>query len=165
MHKLRYLQAGVDFYNSIGSAELIQLLKEMNQDKKQLQSQNINQMEEAKRQEYEERFLGIIETTLTNYYEENPNMPRKYVPDYIKTMERLQANKEDHLRFLEDFSIPFDNNAAELQARSVKSKKKISGQSNNITTANHFAAIQTINQTCILQKKNTLQTIEDILNG
>ena len=92
-------------------------------------------------------------------------MARKYVPTYIKTMERLKVYKDEHLRFIVDFNVDFDNNAAERQARALKTKKKVSGQSNTITTANYFTAILTINQTCILQNKNTLETIEDILNG
>ena len=164
-HILRYLKAGVDFYGNLGCVKLIQLFREMNNHKKKLISEGIAQMKEAEIKEYEERYLAIINETVTNYYEENPNMARKYVPTYIKTMERLKVYKEEHLRFIVDFNVDFDNNAAERQARAVKTKKKVSGQSNTIMTANYYAAIHTINQTCILQNKNTLQTIEDILNG
>lgn len=61
--------------------------------------------------------------------------------------------------------MPFDNNAAERQMRIVKGKKKISGQSTSIETANYFASILTIMQTCKLQDKNTLEKIEDILRN
>lgn len=163
VHILRYLRAGIDFYGSVECAQLMQLMIEMNHTKKELLAKGILQMEDAKKREYEDRYLEIIDKTICSYNEKNPTMPKKYVPDYIKTMKRMREYKEDHLRFIEDFSVPFDNNTAERQARSVKAKKKISGQSNNLRTANYFAAIQTFNQTCILQNRNTLETIEDIL--
>jgi len=164
VHILRYLQSGIDFDESIGCIKLKKLLIEMNDYKKELQKRGIYKIEVLKFKEYERRYLEIIEETLKKYYSENPNVARKYVPDYIKTMERLKVYKEDHLRFMVDFNIPFSNNRAEQQIRSIKTKKKVSGQSDSITTANYYAAIQTVNQTCTLQNLNTLQTIEDILN-
>lgn len=164
-HILRYLRAGLVFDENLGCAKLMDLFKQMNAHKKRLLEEGITKMEDAKRKGYEERYLRIIEDTLREYYEKYPNIKRKYVPNYIKTMERLKVYKREHLRFIEDFTVPFENNRAELQMRPTKTKKKVSGQSINITTANYFAAIHTINQTCILQNQNTLQMIEDILNG
>lgn len=75
------------------------------------------------------------------------------------------SEKKDYLLFIRNFNMPFDNNAAKRQMRIVKGKKKISGQSISIETANKLATILTIMQTCILQDKNTLETIEDIIRN
>lgn len=165
VHILRYLRSGIDFYDSIECAEMVSLLVEMNQRKKELARIGKTEMEKVEVIRYEERFMEIIKRTTERYYENNPNIARKYVPEYIKTMERLEKFKKEHLYFIKDFNAPFENNRAERQARSVKAKKKVSGQSKNIATANTFAAIQTVNQTCVLRDMNTLETIEDILNG
>ena len=68
-------------------------------------------------------------------------------------MKRMVEYKEEHLRFIKDFTVPSDNNIAERQMRPTKAKKKISGQSLSLETANYFAAIHTVVQTCSLQKK------------
>lgn len=164
-HILRYLKSGVDFDESTDCAKLLSLLQQMNRHKKKLIAKGEGEIPEEEYQKYKKEYIEIIDTTLTKFNEQNPNIDKKYIPDYIRTMKRMKVYVEEHLRFLRDFKVPFDNNRAELQMRPTKTKKKVSGQSITIETANYFCAIHTINQTCILQNKNTLKTIEDILNN
>ncbi|MCR0514307.1 IS66 family transposase, partial [[Clostridium] innocuum] len=91
---------------------------------------------------YEERYMEILNDELEKYASEHPKkVAAKYVPGYIKLMKRM------------------------VQMRPTKAKKKISGQSLSLETANYFAAIHTVVQTCSLQKKNTLEEIKAILQS
>ena len=64
-----------------------------------------------------------------------------------------------------DFSVPFDNNEAERQARICKIFKKISGQCATLETGKHKMAMLSVLQTATKQKQNTLETHENILNS
>ena len=163
VHILRYLQKGIDIYASAGCLLLKELFKEIYKRKQELIEAGENQMAKSEIEEYEKRYLEIIENTLKSYELENPEAKTKYQPDYIPTMKRLKKFINEHLMFIKSFDAPFHNNAAETMLRQAKAKKKISGQSYTTDTANDYAAIHTVNQTCMIRNENTLETIEDIL--
>lgn len=162
-HILRYLQAGADGWQNLYCTKMIALLKKINTDKKKAILEGKTRFEDEQLNSYEEQYLKIANESLKDYKEKNPDMPAKYKPDYVNVFKRLIKYKDEHLLFMHDFSVPFDNNAAERQCRAIKAKKKISGQSGSIETAGYFASMLTVMQTCSLQNKNTLDEIEDIL--
>lgn len=164
-HILRHLKAGFEWYEDVHCAKMIQLLQTMLHKKKEAQKIGIQKFSEEEIKGYEETFVQIAEEAVDVYNKANPGIAKRYIPDYIKTLRRMSEKKEDYLLFIRNFNVPFDNNAAERQMRIVKGKKKISGQSTSIETANYFASILTIMQTCKLQDKNTLEKIEDILRN
>jgi transposase len=55
---------------------------------------------------------------------------------------RIRDRAGDYLRFATDFTVPFDNNAAEREIRMAKIRQKISGCLRTMTGAEHFAAIR-----------------------
>ncbi|HXL58373.1 MAG TPA: IS66 family transposase [Chitinophagaceae bacterium] len=57
-------------------------------------------------------------------------------------LERFQRHKEEMVRFVKDFSIPFDNNIAEQAIRMMKVKQKISGCFRSKSGAQCFAIIR-----------------------
>lgn len=72
---------------------------------------------------------------------------------------RFKILKDDVLRFLVDFDVPFTNNLAERDIRMTKVKMKISGAFRTLEGARHFACLRSILSTARKQGYDILQTI------
>ncbi len=72
---------------------------------------------------------------------------------------RLHRFKDDVLRFLIDFEVPFTNNLAEQALRMMKVKMKISGGFRTQEGAQAFAALRSVIATARKQRQNILQTL------
>ena len=73
--------------------------------------------------------------------------------------------KQNHLYFIEDFSIPFDDNLSERDLRIFKNKTKISGGFRSMNVAQDFANVLSIIKTSIKRKVNPFDSIKEILNN
>jgi transposase len=71
----------------------------------------------------------------------------------------LHKFKDDVLRFLVDFAVPFTNNLAEQALRMMKVKMKISGAFRTLAAAQHFAALRSVVATARKCGFNILQTL------
>ena len=74
-------------------------------------------------------------------------------------LERLKKYKDDVLRFLYDFTVPFTNNLAEQALRMMKVKMKISGAFRTFKGAADFAALRSVVATARKQGCNILQAL------
>ncbi len=74
-------------------------------------------------------------------------------------LRRLQARKEDALRFLADPAVPFTNNQAEQDVRMMKVKQKISGGFRSKQGANDFATVRGFISTAKKQGWNIIQAL------
>lgn len=72
---------------------------------------------------------------------------------------RLHRFKDDVLRFLVDFEVPFTNNLAEQALRMMKVKMKISGGFRTHQGAQAFASLRSVIATARKQRRNILQTL------
>ena len=60
---------------------------------------------------YETAYDRILNQELEKYPDKKGS--KKDEPEYIKTFRRLRDYKEDHLRFMKEFIVPYTNNRAE----------------------------------------------------
>ena len=111
---------------------------------------------------YKKKIVEIADTEIEKYEKECSN--DKYKPDYVNLLKRISKYVDEHLRFIEDFDIPYTNNAAERQCRAIKTKKNVSGQFVSIKNAQNYADIMTIIQTSKLRQQNVLESIEKIMS-
>ncbi len=72
---------------------------------------------------------------------------------------RLQARKQDTLRFLIDPAVPFTNHQAEQDGRMMKLRQKISGGFRSQQGAYDFAVIRSFISTARKQGWNVIQAL------
>lgn len=163
-HIDRYLQSGIDIDNNEECKEMLSLMHEMLRKKIELIENGKFKMEDEEIIGFEERYLSIAQKGIEKYYQNHPKSKKKYEPDYIPTFKRMIEYKDEHLRFIKDFRVPYTNNAAERQCRAIKSKKKASGQFVSLKGAESYASVLTVMQTSKLRHENTLANIENIFS-
>ena len=93
--------------------------------------------------------LEFIDEIIKKGFEENKKITSKYyAKEERKLLNRLKKYKENHLIFIYDFSMPFDNNLSERELRHVKCKQKISGFFKSKEGLQNYLDIKSLIITC-----------------
>lgn len=80
-------------------------------------------------------------------------------------LDRLARYKEETLRFLKDFRVPFDNNLAERDLRMMKVQQKVSGCFRTSAGATNFCRIRGDLSTMRKQAHNPLSVLKSVFLG
>lgn len=78
---------------------------------------------------------------------------------------RLIRNKDLILRFMTDFSVPFDNNGSERDLRMLKLQQKISGCFRTFEGVKVFCRIRSYLSSARKQGRGLLKSIESAIKG
>ena len=79
--------------------------------------------------------------------------------------ERLLEYQEQHLLFIRNFEVPFDNNMAERALRIIKTKKNVSGGFRSKDLAENFCNIRSLFGSAKKQGMNLFETTKEVLRG
>ena len=159
VHISRYLKGCNENTNNKWALKMRSFLCSLNEYKKELKSKNIGKIEEEKLEKYSKRYDEIIEEG----YRENKKIKSKFLrQEEQRLLNRLKKYKENHIIFLYDFNMPFDNNLSERDLRHVKSKQKISGHFNSMKGIENYLNIKSIIGTCKKQAINFYEIISDL---
>lgn len=164
-HILRELVFINERYDQDWAAKLISLLLKIKTAKERAIAKGKTFLSASTLHKYQKRYEAIIQEGLKL----NPFQPpaKKTRGRHKKTpprnlLERLRDYFEDVLRFLFDFSVPFDNNFSERDLRMMKVKLKISGCFRSLNGAKFFARIRSYIMTARKQKVNTFEALASL---
>ena len=163
IHLGRYLEELIQNIDNISWAKLMkEFIFGLNKKRKVEINKGNKKFEEEKIKEFENKFdeiteLGLKENKLikSSYYKEKAN----------KLIRRLKKYKENHLYFIKDFEVRFDNNISESDLRVFKIKTKISGGFRSMNGANNYVDALSIIKTSIKRKINPFDSIKAIFNN
>ncbi len=159
VHVLRYLKGCMENTGHKWARDMRSLLCCLNEYKKQLNSQGIKELRQEKLEKYSQRYDEILNLGI----EENKTLKSKFHRNEEKRLlNRLKKYKENHLLFIYDFTVPFDNNLSERDLRHVKSKIKISGCFRSLEGLQNYLNVKSIIGTCKKKGINFYETIFSI---
>jgi len=129
---------------------------------KAYKARNIAALEEAVVAEYRARYDKILEQGRLEFFE---GEKKDYNSEDMKLLRRLKEYKGEHLRFLSDFQVPFDNNLAERDLRMIKSKTKVSGCFRGNEGGTVFANIKSYTSTLRKNSRNIFNGLKAAFLG
>jgi transposase len=168
IHHLRELTFLEEQYRQGWAKELKRLLREMKAAAEQARAAGLLQLPPDLRAAFVTRYQALLATG----HAANPPPPRrprqrgrvKQTPAR-NLLERLWLGQEQVLAFLDDLSIPFDNNQAERDLRMLKVQQKISGAFRSAAGAAAFACLRGYLSTLRKQGATLLAALEALFAG
>ncbi len=166
VHILRYLKAVIEIMKHPWATDMAEFLRETNKLKKHYQSMDRHIMDENELNSFSARYDEILEAGKAQYTAATENKKNiSYYNEERLLLKRLAEYKQEHLRFLTNFEVPFDNNGPERDVRLFKNKIKVSGGFRSEEGARTYVKIASLISTLRKQNANVYFTIKDIFNG
>ena len=163
IHVGRYLEELIQNINEISwPSKMKNLLFRIYNTRKIAIQYGVNKFDKEKIREYEKEYDEILNLAKN----ENKVIKSSYYKDKAnKLYRRLKKYKKNHLYFIKDFNIPFDNNLSESDLRVFKNKTKISGGFRTMKGAESYVNALTIIKTSIKRNINPFESIKAIFNN
>lgn len=162
VHLLRYLRKNTEETGHEWSKEMSALLCGMNRERKALISQGRCSFPEETIAAYEKKYQGL----LAKGREENKKTAHKYAKeDEVKLLNRMEKYSHNHLLFLHDFSVFFDDNMSERDLRKAKNRQKMAGGFRKDSGHEMYCSILTVIETLKRRKMGLLENIKRLFMG
>ena len=163
IHIGRYLEEIIqNVPNTLWEVEMKDLIFRMYNTRNIAISYGLKRFDKEKIKEYETEYDNILKLAK----EENKNIKSSFYKDKSnKLYRRLKKYKKNHLYFIKDFNVPFDNNLSEQDIRVFKTKTKISGGFRSMDIAKCYVDTLSIIKTAKKRDINPYHAIEQVFNG
>lgn len=162
VHILRYLRKNTEDTSHQWSEQLVSFLCDANKKRKELIQKNNLFFSPEELYIYEERYKELIEQGR----EENKDTRHKYAKkDETTLLNRLEKYRHNHLLFLYDFKVPFDDNMSERDLRKVKNRQKMAGGFRKDSGQEMYCTILSIIETLKRRKMGLIENIKKLFIG
>ena len=163
IHLGRYLEELIqNIQNITWTRKMKELIFRMNNSRKLAILFGSKCFEKEKVKEYEKEYDEILKEAS----KENKNIKSSFYKDKAnKLYRRMKKYKKNHLYFIHDFEVPFDDNLSEQDLRIFKTKTKISGGFRSFNVAQDYVNILSIIKTSIKRNINPFESIKKIFNN
>jgi transposase len=168
IHHLRELTFLEEEYQQLWAAKLKRLLREMKHIVEQARAEGARALPDAKRRAFRARYHTLLASGLAA---NPPPVRRPGQRGRLKQsparnlLERLLLRHEEVLAFLEDLTIPFDNNQAERDLRTLKVQQKVSGCFRSEAGAEAFMRLRSYLSTLRKQGHLLLDALRTVFAG
>jgi transposase len=168
IHHLRELTFLEEQYHQGWATELKRLLCEMKVATEQARRPGQEQLNASMRDAFVARYDTLITAGLAANPppERGPRRRGRLKQSPVRNLlERLLLGKEQVLAFLDDLTIPFDNNQAERDLRMIKVQQKVSGSFRSPAGAQAFARLRGYLSSLAKQRRALLPALEAVFAG
>lgn len=162
IHLIRYLRKNTEDTKHKWSDKMITLLCEMNKARKELINQGISSFSEETTADYEQKYHSLLEDGRI----ENKVKVHKYAQkEELILLNRMDKYSHNHLLFLHDFQVLFDDNISERDLRKAKNRQKMAGGFRKDSGHEMYCSILTVIETIKRRKMGMLENIRLLFNG
>lgn len=162
VHIIRYLRKNTEETGHKWSAGMKALLCEMNRERKKRMDLGENSFPEEILCDYEKKYMDFI----ASGRKENKQPGHRYAKkDEKALLNRLEKYMHNHLLFLHDFSVPFDDNMSERDLRKVKNRQKMAGGFRKDSGHEMYCAILTIIETLKRRNMGFIENVKKLFMG
>ena len=163
IHLIRYLTANTENTGHKWSSKMTSLLCEMNRYRKRLMADGQTEIPKATLLRLETRFDGLL-AFARHERKQHPAPFRWATQKETSLLNRLKKHKRNHLLFLHDFRVPFDNNISERDLRKCKNRQKMAGGFRTAHGLDIFCSLLSITETCKRQAINLLVAFRSLFS-
>ena len=163
VHLTRYLTANTENTGHKWSSKMISLLCEANRYRKRMIAEGRTKMPPETILRLENRFEELL-TFARHERRQHPARFRWATQEETSLLNRLKKYKQNHLLFLHDFRIPFDNNMSERDLRKCKNRQKMAGGFRTHHGLDIFCSLLSITETCKRQAINLMAAFRTLFS-
>ena len=161
VHLLRYLTKNIEDTGNSWAMKMRSLLCEMNEARKQ-RIKDKSTFSEEEISAYERAYCELINLGRQENHTTKPKWAKQGENSLLNRLEKYMQN---HLLFLRDFAVPFDDNMSERDLRKCKNRQKMAGGFRSFDGLNMFCSILTVVETAKRRSINPFTAIFNLLDG
>lgn len=147
----------IDNLNHKWAKDMRELLSKTNKKREWKIKKKETEFSAEELKQFDNKFNDIM---LEAMQENNAERQDKYyMKEELTLITRILDHKESYLLWVYNFDVPFTNNLSERALRGAKSKMKVSGQFQDISSASDYATILTYIETCRRNEVNVYNAL------